>query len=74
MATLEQLWAWEYKGKTEWGLDDGGYFFTLCYSSSQNYTRDKSQVTNLRKAKVVDAEAVVNLIKLPKMLLRKRGR
>ena len=51
---MTQLLAWEYEGNPEWGFDYGGYLFTACYPESQNDTRYKSKVTNLRKVKVVD--------------------
>ena len=55
---MTQPFAWEFEGKPEWGFDYGGYLFTFCYTESQNNTRYKSKVTNLRKAKVVDEDAI----------------
>ena len=54
---MTQLWAWEYKGKAEWGLDLESSLWTLCHPVGENESRNKFQVTNLRKVKVVDEDA-----------------
>ena len=65
---MNELWMWEYKGKTEWGKIeepqkcDCPLIILDCKPDKYGvttYRRDRSHVTNLRPAKVVDAEAVV---------------
>ena len=60
---MTQLWAWEYEGKTEVGIksivDKQELFAVLDWSSLvQGVRRTTYQVTNLRKVKVVDEDAV----------------
>ena len=55
---MTQPFAWDSEGKPEWGFDYGSYLFTDCYPAGQNNTRYRSKVTNLRKAKVVDEDAI----------------
>ena len=59
---MTQLWAWEYKGKTEYGWkhwERTSVSLYVAQDSSVSPIRDISQVTNLRKAKVVDEDAIV---------------
>ena len=56
---MTQLWAWEYEGKTEYGWkhwERTSVFLDVAEHSSVSPIRDISQVTNLRKAKVVDED------------------
>ena len=60
--TNQQLWAWEYEGKTEFGWKHWERTSVSLYvasDSSVSPIRDIYQVTNLRKVKVVDADAIV---------------
>jgi len=59
---MTQLWAWEYEGKTEVGWkhwERTSVSLYVAQDSSVSPIRDISQVTNLRKVKVVDEDAVV---------------
>ena len=65
---MTQLWAWEYEGKTEIGSVEGessDYLDLRIALPKDNgkgttvYWRSRSAVTNLRKVKVVDEDAVV---------------
>jgi hypothetical protein len=54
-----QLWAWEYEGKTEFGGRHWEGPFNSLYVASDSFImtiRDISEVTNLRKVKVVDED------------------
>ena len=54
---MTQLWAWEYEGKTEFGWkhwERTSVSLYVAQDSSVSPIRDISQVTNLRKVKVVD--------------------
>ena len=54
---MTQLWAWEYEGKTEVGWkhwERTSVSLYVAQDSSVSPIRDISQVTNLRKVKVVD--------------------
>ena len=56
---MTQLWAWEYEGKTEFGWQHWERTSVSLYvaqDSSVSPIRDISQVTNLRKVKVVDED------------------
>ena len=58
---MTQLWAWEYKGKTEYGWkhwERTSVSLYVAQDSSVSPIMDISQVTNLRKVKVVDEDAV----------------
>ena len=63
-ATMNQLRAWEYEGKTEYGyeishgLEDTRGFVRVDFLTSA-LIRSERSITNLRKAKVVDEDAVV---------------
>ena len=62
MATLGQLWAWEHEGKTEYGWKHWERTQVSLYvaqDSSVSPIRNISKVTNLRKVKVVDEDAIV---------------
>ena len=55
-----QLWAWEYKGKTEVGEQKPGN--SCVFKSGAEaiaILRHTDHITNLRKVKVVDEDAVV---------------
>ena len=59
---MTQLWAWEYEGKTEFGWkhwERTSLSLYVAQDSSVSPIRDTSKVTNLRPAKVVEADAVV---------------
>ena len=59
---MTQLWAWEYKGKTEYGWKHWERTQVSLYvaqDSSVSPIRNISKVTNLREVKVVDEDAVV---------------
>ena len=54
-----QLWAWEFEGKTDYGFDSGACVRALAWRGTRTgYRVSKSQVTDLRKVKVVDEDAV----------------
>ena len=58
-----QLWAWEYKGKTEFGYEiSRGYVgirrFMRIDSLTSGLMHDERFITNLRKVKVVDEDAI----------------
>ena len=56
-----QLWAWEYEGKAEVGWRHGertSFSLFVVQDSLVLVNRDISQVTDLRKVKVVDEDAV----------------
>ena len=60
-ATMTQLWAWEYEGKTEFGYEtnrgfEGTRRFMRRDSGTSGFMRDTRFITNLRKAKVVDED------------------
>ena len=55
-----QLWAWEYEGKTEVGTQKPGNscVFKSAASKAIPILRHTDHITNLRKVKVVDEDAV----------------
>ena len=59
----QELWMWEYEGKTEWGFDAGGTGDCLFFFSDDPHhhkcIRTKNEITNLRRAQVNPADAVV---------------
>jgi hypothetical protein len=58
---MNQLWAWEYKEKTEFGWRYWERTLVSLYTaedSSMSPIKDISQVTKLRKVKIVDEDAV----------------
>ena len=57
MATMNQLWAWEYEGKTEVGEQFKRGHDELCRTFN-NKERYRLIVTNLRKVKMVDEDAI----------------
>jgi len=71
---MTQLWAWEYEGKTEYGWkhwERTSVSLYVAQDSSVSPIMDISQVTNLRKVKVVDEDAVViDLKKIPNARLK----
>ena len=70
MATMNQLWAWEYEGKTEVGEQFKRGHDELCRTFN-NKERYRLIVTNLRKVKMVDEDAVViDLKKIPDARLK----
>ena len=59
---MTQLWAWEHEGKTEYGWKHWERTQVSLYvaqDSSVSPIRNISKVTNLRKVKVVDEDAIV---------------
>ena len=56
-----QLWAWEYEGKTEVGTQKSGNscVFKSAASEAIPILRHTDHITNLRKVKVVDEDAIV---------------
>ena len=57
-----QLWAWEYEGQEEVGTQKSGNscVFKSAASEAIPILRHTDHITNLRKVKVVDADAVSN--------------
>jgi hypothetical protein len=64
-ALMNELWMWDYEGKTEWGKIEepqkGDYPLIILDCKPDKYgvttyRRDRSHVTHLRPAKVVDAD------------------
>ena len=57
---MTQLWAWEYEGKTEVGTQKPGNscVFKSAASEAIPILRHTDHITNLRKVKVVDEDAV----------------
>ena len=58
---MSQLWAWEYEGQDEVGWRHGertSFSLFVVRDSLVLVNRDISQVTNLRKVKVVDEDAI----------------
>ena len=53
---MTDLFMWEYEGKTEFGYKYEARFLTL---TDPYLSKWRNEVTNLRPAKVVDADAVV---------------
>src|ERR1019366_2644819 len=67
-ALMNELWMWDYEGKTEWGKIEepqkGDYPLIILDCKPDKYgvttyRRDRSHVTNLRPAQVNPADAVV---------------
>ena len=58
---MTQLWAWEYEGKTEVGTQKPGNscVFKSAASEAIPILRHTDHITNLRKVKVVDEDAIV---------------
>ena len=61
---MKNLFMWDYQGKTEIGFapsesDRKGNYFLYAIGWGVSQTRNRAYVTNLRPAKVVDADAVV---------------
>ena len=64
-AKMNNLFMWDYQGKTEIGFapsesDRRGNYFLYAIGWGVSQTRNRAYVTNLRPAKVVEADAVSN--------------
>ena len=62
---MNYIFMWDYQGKTEIGFapsesDRRGNYFLYAIGWGVSQTRNRAYVTNLRSAKVVEADAVSN--------------
>ena len=70
---MTQLWAWEYEGKTEFGWkhwERTSVSLYVAQDSSVSPIRDISEVTNLRKVKVVDEDVATKTYLTTKQFIK----